>query len=486
MIYELITKRLTFSKNRKKEIIVLKLSFKGGVHPPQNKNTAHCAVETLPPSKMVHIPLSQHIGGVCTPLVKKGDIVDKGQIIGDVESGLGCPVHASVSGVVDSIEIKTNAAGQKMGQIAIINDFEERLSKDITPIKKPLAELTFEDVVEMTRKAGIVGMGGATFPTYAKLSSAKGKIKHLIINCAECEPYITVNHRLLLEQPERVLNGLKILLKVFGLPKGYIAIEDNKPDAIELLNEKTEGSDLVDICVMKTKYPQGDERQIIYALTGKELTSGHLPFEVGCLILNAETVAAIYDAVVYGMPVIERFVTVDGDCIREPKNLKVRIGTPINELIDYCGGLISDPHKIICGGPMMGIAQWKMYAPTTKGTSSVIVFSQKNRKRFTNTPSCIHCGRCVGHCPMHLMPNYLVAFANDGQLDKCRQFDILGCVECGSCSYDCPADVPIVQTIRAAKGKILEEMRAQKAALNKSAVVAKEEKEEKGDKRVEH
>ncbi len=464
----------------------MKLSFKGGVHPPQNKNTAGKAVEIMPPPQKVHIPLSQHIGVACTPLVNKGDIVDKGQIIGDVESGLGCPVHSSVSGIVESIEVKTSASGVKTGQIVIKNDFEERLSKDIAPIDKSIDKLTIEDVVEITRKAGIVGMGGATFPTYAKISSAAGKIDRLIINCAECEPYITVNHRLLLEQPHRVLEGLKILIKVFGLEKGYIAIEDNKPDAIAKLKEETKNDSFTEICVMKTKYPQGDERQIIYALTGKELTSGHLPFEVGCLILNAETVAAIYDAVVNGMPLIERFVTVDGDCVREPKNLSVRLGTPINELIDYCGGLIRDPHKIICGGPMMGIAQWKMYAPTVKGTSSVIVFSNKKRKRYTDTPACIHCGRCVGHCPMHLMPNYLVAFAKEGQLDKCRQFDILGCVECGSCSYDCPADVPIVQTIRAAKGKILEEMRAQKAALNKSAVVAKEEKEDKGDKRVEH
>lgn len=440
----------------------------------------------MPAPQKVHIPLSQHIGAVCVPVVKKGDIVDKGQVIGVVENGLGCPVHASVSGVVESIEVKTNAAGQKLGQIVIVNDYEERLSKDITPINKTIDEFTLDDVVEITRKAGIVGLGGATFPTYAKLSSAKDKVKYLIVNCAECEPYITVNHRLILEQSQRLLKGLKILLKVFGLPKGYIAIEDNKPDAIKKLENETEGQDYAEICVMKTKYPQGDERQIIYALTGKELTSGHLPFEVGCLIINAETVAAIYDAVVHGMPLIERYVTVDGDCIREPKNLSVRIGTPINELIDFCGGLIKDPHKIICGGPMMGIAQWKMYAPTVKGTSAVIVFSNEKRKRFTQAPSCIHCGRCVGHCPMHLMPNYLVAFAKDGQLDKCKQFDILGCVECGSCSYDCPADVPIVQTIRAAKGKILEDMKAQKAALNQSAVEPVKEKEEKGDKRVEH
>jgi len=468
----------------------LKLTFKGGVHPPQNKNTAGCAVIKMPPPAKATIPLSQHIGGACLPLVKKGDKVYKGQMIGDVEKGLGCPVHSSVSGTVESIEVKTNAAGQKIGQIVIANDYEERLSPDIKPWDKSIDELTIEDLTNITRKAGISGMGGATFPTHAKLSSAYGKIKYLIVNCAECEPYITVNHRLLLERTEYVLEGLKILIKVFGLDKGYIAIEDNKPDAIEKLKKDTENDSTFEIRVMKTKYPQGDERQIIYALTGKELTSGHLPFEVGCLILNAETVAAIYNAVINGMPLIERFVTVDGDCIKEPKNLSVRLGTPINELIDFCGGLTNEPHKIICGGPMMGIAQWKMYAPIVKGTSSVIVFSNKKRKRFTDTPSCIHCGRCVGHCPMHLMPNYLAAFAKEGQLEKCKQFDILGCVECGSCSYDCPADVPIVQTIRAAKGKILDDMRAQKAALTISSVKApvedKDSEKKKGEMRVEH
>ena len=459
----------------------MKLSFMGGVHPPHNKNTAGCPVENMPPSKKVHIPLSQHIGAVCVPLVKKGDIVDKGQIIGDVEGGLGCPVHASVSGVVESIDVKTDAAGRKYGHIVIANDFEERLSKDIMPISQSLDSLTVDDVIEITRKAGIVGLGGATFPAYAKLKSAIGNIKYLIVNCAECEPYITVNHRLLLETPDRVLNGLKILLKVFGLPKGYIAIEDNKGDAIDLLEEKTLESDLFDVRVLKTKYPQGDERQIIYALTGQELAAGHLPFEVGCLVINAETVAAIYDAVVHGMPLIERLVTVDGDCIRDPKNLRVRIGTPANELIDYCGGLVKDPYKIIFGGPMMGIAQWKMYAPTVKGTSCVLVFSKKNRKVVSADPLCIHCGRCVAHCPMHLMPNYLATFAKSGELDKCREFDVLSCVECGCCSYDCPSGVPIVQNIRVAKAKVLDQIKKENAAKAKAEAdkKAKEEAETK-------
>lgn len=464
----------------------MKFSFKGGVHPPQNKHTANSAVITMPPSEKVYISLSQHIGAPCIPLVKPGDIVDKGQKIGDVENGLGCPVHASVSGVVESIEMKTDAAGKKSGYIVIRNDYEDRLSPDVRTAKGSVDEMSFEELVDIVREAGIAGLGGATFPTYAKLSSAYGKIRYLIVNCAECEPYITVNHRLMLEAPERIVNGLLLLMKCFGLSKGYIAVEDNKIDCAVSLETAIDDPDLIDICLMKTKYPQGDERQIIYALTGKELTSGHLPFEVECLVINAETVASIYNAVVYGMPLIERFVTVDGDCVAEPKNLNVRLGTPISELIEYCGGLTKPPHKIICGGPMMGIAQWDVNAPTIKGTSSVLVFSENKRKRYSKAPSCIHCGRCVGHCPMHLMPNYLAAFAREGQYDKCLKLDILGCVECGSCSYDCPADVPIVQTIRAAKGKILEEQRARKAAMNKTLVNAPKEETKKEDKRVEH
>lgn len=462
-------------------------TFKGGVHPPQNKNTASCPIVTMPPPSKVYIPLAQHIGAPCIPKVKAGDIVDKGQIIGDVEGGLGCPVHASVSGKVESIDVKTTAAGQKLGHIVIENDFQERLSSDIKPVSKKIDELTPEDIIEAVRRAGVSGMGGATFPAYAKIKSALGKIKYCIVNCAECEPYITVNHRLLLENPDDVVNGLLILLKVFGLETGYVAIEDNKIDAANSLQDAIGDSDRIEIKMLKTKYPQGDERQIIYALTGKELMSGHLPAEVECVIFNAETVAAIFRAVVYGMPLIERFVTVDGDCVKKPGNFLVRLGTPMSELIEFSGGLIKEPHKIISGGPMMGTAQWDINAPVVKGTSAVIVFSDNKRKRFSNSPSCIHCGRCVGHCPMHLMPNYLAAYAKAGRLDKCRELDIMGCVECGSCSYDCPADVPIVQTIRAAKGKINDEIRAKKAALNMSSVnPPKEETKKKEDMRVEH
>lgn len=448
----------------------MKSSFKGGVFLPQNKNTAGKIIEKMPLSRIVNIPLDQHIENPCIPLVKVGDKVDKGQIIANVESGIGCPVSASVSGIVSSIETKVNSEGQSYEQISITNDYEERLSPDIRPINKTLNNLSLNDVIEITKKAGIVSTGDIAYPVYEDLKKSDDKIKHLIINCVESEPYITANHRLLIEQPKKVLYGMKILLKVFDLKKGYIAIENRKPSAIEVIEKQTEGRSFAEICVMKTKYPQSDESQIIYALTGKELGAGSHPSDVGCLVLGAETVAAIYDAVVLGMPMIERIVTVDGDCVRHPKNVYVRIGTPVNEIIDICGGLIREPSKIIFGGTMKGIAQSDIHTPVTKGTNAVLLFSNKKRVRLPQNPVCIRCGRCVERCPVRLMPNYLVSFASKEQYDKCREFNIFNCIECGSCSYDCPAGIPIARSIKAAKQKML---------------VPKENSEEKGEDQVE-
>ncbi len=444
------------------------LTFNGGIHVAEHKNTRRCAIETMPPPMTVSIPMSQHIGAHAVPIVKKGDVVDRGQVIGVVESGLGCPVHASISGIVkDIIEINT-ADGPPIRNVVIENDGENRLSPDIKPWEKRLADTTTEEIIEIVRKAGISGMGGATFPTYAKISSALGKVEHVIINCAECEPYLTANHRLLLENPDAVINGLKILLKAFSLREGEIAIEDNKLDAINKLEERLEGSDMIKVRVLKTKYPQGDERQIIFALTGKELPSGKLPADVGCCVFNAETCAAIYSAFVNGMPLIERIVTVDGDCIKKPKNVLVPIGTSCLDVINFCGGLVKEPKKIVFGGPMMGRAQWDISTPVIKGTSGILALSAE--PKYDQQPTCIRCGRCVAGCPMRLMPSYLALFAAQGKYDMAEQFDVLSCVECGSCSYSCPAHVPIVQRIRAAKGKINDRKRAQAAALKNSQV----------------
>lgn len=422
----------------------------------------------MPPPKKVHIPMSQHIGVPAEPVVKAGDEVLKGQLIGKVERGLGAPVHSSVSGRVVKIEEKNDAQGRRLKTVVIENDGEDRLSPDIKPWTKKLADTTPEEIIEIVRAAGISGMGGATFPTYAKINSALGKTEHLIVNCAECEPYITANHRLLLENPEAVINGLKILLKAFSLREGVIAVEDNKLDAINLLEEKLAGSKMIRVEVLKTKYPQGDERQLIYALTGKELPAGKLPADVGCCVFNAETCAAIYSAFVNGLPLTERIVTVDGDCVKTPKNLLVPLGTPYTDIIEYCGGLIKKPKKIINGGPMMGTAQWDKDGVVTKGTSAILVFSEDVENNTSLTPTCIRCGRCVRACPMRLMPSYLAMFSSEGKLDMAEEFDVMSCIECGSCSYSCPGHVPIVQYIRAAKGQINDRKRAAAAALSQS------------------
>lgn len=412
--------------------------------------------------------MSQHIGAPCTPLVKKGDHVLLGQKIGDVTSGLGCPVHSSVSGTVLSVEEKISPAGAKVTYVTVENDMENTVSPDIKPFDKRLTEATSEEIISLIKEAGITGMGGASFPTYAKISSAIGKVDTMIINCAECEPYITANHRLLLEEPSTVINGVKILLRAVGVKRAIIAVEDNKLDAINLLEELLGDSKMISVAVMKTKYPQGDERQLIYALTGAELRQGQLPADEGCVIFNAETCSAIFKAFLTGMPLVSRRVTVTGDCVAKPKNLLVPIGTSFSDLVEFCGGLCKKPKSLISGGPMMGQAQWDKDASVVKGTSAVLILSDDVQKSPASDPVCIRCGNCVSHCPMHLTPNYLALFSAHGEFDMAEKYGAMSCVECGSCSYGCPGNVPIVQYIRVAKGEIRAEAARKKAAMAKS------------------
>ena len=449
-------------------------TFRGGMHINDYKYTASEAIQKLPSPKKVTVPLSQHIGAPCSPTVNVGDTVDKGQIIGTVEQGLGCPVHATVSGKVTAIDEVWTPSGRKVRRIVIENDGEERLWPEIKPGKLDLDNVTPDQCMEAVRLAGISGMGGATFPTYAKIASALGKVDKIIINGAECEPFVTADHRLILENPKKIILGLKLLMRVFGLEKGMIAIEDNKMDAVETLRRELGDDTSIEVKVMKTKYPQGDERQLIYALTGQELKAGKLPADLGCVIFNVETCYNIYRALDEGMPLIERIVTVTGDAVNTPKNILAPLGTPMSELIEFCGGFKSKPAKIVMGGPMMGVAQWDINAPVTKGTNGILVFSEKFAPKVKDPYACLHCGKCVTVCPMHLMPLYLAQFAKNTDYEMCEKFGIMSCVECGSCAYVCPGRVPIVQFVRMTKAKINEEKRAKAAALAASA--AKEDK----------
>lgn len=428
-------------------------TFKGGTRVREYKNTRALAVVDLPAPPVVEIPLSQHIGVPCTPTVSVGDRVLRGQLIGEVPAGLGCPVHSSVSGTVKAISSRVGVQGRPVPTVIIENDGEGTLSPDVVPFSKRLGDTSPEEIVDVIRRAGISGMGGATFPTWAKLSGAIGKVNRLIINCAECEPFITVNHRLMLEHPEELVGGAKILLRALGLPSGDIAIEDNKLNAADRVAAEIGESPLLNVRLMRTKYPQGDERQLIFALTGREVPEGKLPADVGCVVFNAETCSAIYRAFAEGMPLIERCVTVDGDCVREPKNLRVPLGTPVRSLIEFCGGLVRTPFKLINGGPMMGAATWDFDAPVTKGTSAILVFSEEFAA-MKDDFACIRCGRCVKNCPMHLMPVYLAQYAMAGNYDETAKLHVMSCVECGTCSYNCPGNVPIVQYIRVAKGAV--------------------------------
>lgn len=464
-------------------MVKIALTFKNGIHMNDHKNTKKYQIEKISPPEKVIIPLVQHIGIPCTPTVKVGDIVDKCQKIGIVETGLGCPVHASISGKVTAMTDVFMPNGNKVKNVVITNDFEDRLHPDVKPYAKRLNETTTDEIIDIIREAGISGMGGATFPAYAKIAGAvkSEKLEKLFINAVECEPYITVDHRTLLENPASIINGIKILLKALGLRRADIAIEDNKLDAINKLEELLHDSELIKVNVLKTKYPQGDEAQIVYALTNKEIPAGKLPIDVGCVVFNVQTCVAIFNAFAKGMPLIERAVTVDGDCIKKPKNLLVPLGTTYKDIIDYCGGFTREPMRIINGGPMMGVAQWNIDTPVTKGTSAILVFSEKAEKKFEQEPRCIRCGRCVYGCPKKLMPTYLATFAQSGRTDLCEKYDALSCVECGACSFVCPGNVPIVQYIRIAKTKIIEDRKAKAAALAASAVNQEKSEEVKSN-----
>ena len=425
-------------------------SFFGGVHPKENKAYA-CdkATQVFPAPDVLVIPMAQHIGAPCKPLVKKGDLVTVGQKIGD-NQGLCVPVHASVSGKVKAVEMKPHTNGTNVMSVVIENDHLDTLCEDIKPrTHEEVDALSVEDLINIIREGGIVGMGGATFPTHVKLSGGIGKVDTVIVNAGECEPYITSDDRLCRENPAELIKGLQIIMRIFGLKEGHIGIEDNKPEAAKALQAQLSAADGIHVDVLPAKYPQGAEKQLIYAVTGREVPSGGLPAAVGCAVFNAATCKAVYDVVYEGMPLIKRIVTVSGDILMEPKNLLVPIGTSFSDLIDACGHS-ENPYKVLSGGPMMGAAQYDLSVPTIKGVNAITVLGKKN-KYDVEAPKCLRCGKCIDACPMKLVPVLMYKALQSGEVQEMKDTNIMDCIECGSCAYTCPASVPLVLGFRVAK-----------------------------------
>ena len=428
-------------------------SFFGGVHPKENKFYAcDVPVQEFPEPDILVVPMSQHIGASCTPLVKKGDLVKVGQKIGD-HAGLCAPVHAPVSGKVKSVEMKPHTSGTTMTSVVIENDHLGTLHEDIKPrTREEVDALTPEALMEIIREGGIVGMGGATFPTHVKLSSAIGKVDTIIVNAGECEPYIVADDRLCREYPAELISGLKIIMKILGLNTAHIGIEDNKPEAARALQAQLCAQDGITVDVLPAKYPQGAEKQLIYAVTGREVPSGGLPAAVGCAVFNAATCKAIHDVVYEGMPLIKRIVTVSGDIVMEPKNLMVPIGTSFNDLLEAVGHS-ENPYKVLSGGPMMGFTQYDLSVPTIKGTNAITILGRKNRYTVEDS-ACIRCGKCIDACPMKLMPVLMYKSLYSGSVEEMKDTHMMDCIECGSCAYTCPASVPLVMAFRSGKQQI--------------------------------
>lgn len=427
-------------------------SFFGGVHPKENKRARDMAIQVFPEPDILVIPMAQNIGAPCKPLVKKGDAVTVGQKIGD-NAGLCSPIHSSVSGKVKAVEMRPHAGGTNVMSVVIENDHLDTLCETVQPrTQEQVDALTPEELIDIIHEGGLVGMGGATFPTHVKLSGGIGKVDTVIINAGECEPWITSDDRLCREYPVELITGLKVLMKIFGLKEGHIGIEGNKPEAVKALQANLCTEDGIILDVLPPKYPQGAEKQLIYAVTGREVPSGGLPAAVGCAVFNAATCKAIYDVVYTGMPLIKRVVTVSGDIVMEPKNLMVPIGTTFDDLLAAVGHS-GNPYKVISGGPMMGITQYDLSVTTTKGVNAVTILGEKNNF-FVEDPHCLRCGKCIDACPMKLTPVLMYKALQDNDVDLMKSVNIMDCIECGCCAYTCPAGVPLVQGFRVGKQKI--------------------------------
>ena len=430
----------------------MKKLFFGGIHPKYNKEmSTHITDFIKIRPKFVVIPMQQHIGAPCTPLVSVGDHVLVGQKIGDGQ-GLCVPVHASVSGTVTAIEPRPHVSGRMVNAVVIENDFRN----EAIPFqeRKP-EELTNDEILHLIREAGIVGMGGAAFPGNVKALSAMGNVDTLIANGCECEPYITADDSLLRTEPDHVLEGMRILARVLNPDRLVLAVEDNKAEAIEKIRELHQVFPEIELVVLPTRYPQGAEKQLIQSVTKREVAPGQLPVSVGCAVFNVSTYAAIYRAVCLGLPLTRRIVTVSGEAIASPQNFIVPIGTTFHDLIELAGGLHDKTERVISGGPMMGVAQRDLNAPVVKATNSVLCLL-KDVNGAAENPVCLRCGKCCAVCPMRLQPLYMYRFQKAGRVDELQRLNILDCMECGSCAFTCPGKLPLVEKFRLGKQMVRE------------------------------
>ena len=428
--------------------------FRGGVHPPEYKDlTRDKAIEKLAVPEKVIIPLQQHIGAPAEALVEVGALVKKGQVIGQAKGFISAPVHASLSGKVKKIANYPHPSGPDMLAVEIESDGEDAWVEGLTE-ERDIEKLTVQEIKDKITAAGIVGLGGAAFPTHVKIAPPEDrKIETVILNGAECEPYLTADHRLMVEDADAIIEGFQILMRVLGVAKGYVGIEDNKPESVTSMMRAAAGTS-IEVVSLHVKYPQGAEKQLIKAINKKEVPPGGLPMDVGVVVQNVGTDYAVYEAVKYGRPLIERITTVTGHGIRSPKNLKVRIGTATQEVVDACGGFNDDMGRLIYGGPMMGIGHFNLEVPIVKGTSGVLVMKADEIRDRESQP-CIRCGRCSSVCPMYLEPSAMGIFSERDRFDDAEKYNVMDCIECGCCSFVCPSDRPLVHLFRYAKSEIV-------------------------------